>query len=132
MKTYRTRVSVGLLLLIAAICIPCAIAALVAHDIMRTIMIIAVVAVIIGLLFSIKYVIDGETLRVYYLPWCHTDIDIKTITKMERSHNLISSPAASLKRLKISYGKWDSVLVSPRNEDDFIDTVNKIRHNSDQ
>lgn len=56
----------------------------------------------------------------------YNEIDIRTIKKIEPSRSMLSAPAASLNRLKISYGKYDEVLVSPRYQDDFIKTINEI------
>jgi len=74
---------------------------------------------------KIKYVIDGDTLKIYSFFWIHNDIDIKSIRKMEPSRCVLSSPAASLKRLAIHYNKYDVVYVSPRNQEDFINEIKK-------
>ncbi|MGM9699458.1 MAG: PH domain-containing protein [Prevotella sp.] len=65
-------------------------------------------------------------MKVYSFWGIHQNVDIATITKMEQSRCLLSSPAASLKRLAIYYGKCDVVYISPRNQDDFISEINRI------
>lgn len=45
---------------------------------------------------------------------------ISEIVTMERSYNLISSPAVSLKRLQITFARGWSWLISPVREQDFI------------
>lgn len=77
--------------------------------------------------YSIKYVIDGEKLKIYSFGIKIQIININDITKMEPSNCIISSPAASLKRLAIHYGKRKVVYISPRNQDDFIQAINAAK-----
>ena len=61
----------------------------------------------------------------------HTDIKIESIKKMKPSRCLLSSPAGSLKRLAIHYNKYDVVYISPRNQEDFINEINKRRESKE-
>ncbi|SET05895.1 PH domain-containing protein [Hymenobacter actinosclerus] len=47
-------------------------------------------------------------------------VRVADITQVEKSHNLLSSPALSLDRLKIYYGKYDFVLISPADRAGFL------------
>lgn len=47
-------------------------------------------------------------------------IDIQEITKAVKSRSLLSSPALSLDRLEITYRKYDSVLISPKDKEGFV------------
>ena len=127
MKTYRTRISIALLLILAAILFLVAVLSYTEQKYTGIVVSVVSFILIIGLFCCIKYVIDGKTLRVYYFPGVHTDIDITTITKMERSWNPLSSPAASIKRLAVHFGKGDVVYISPRHEQEFIDEINRIK-----
>jgi len=125
-KTYKSRVSILLVMLIVVICmIPIIFVPKEDYLVFLAVMSPIVCAVILPL-FSIKYVIDGNTLRICSMWIFHNDIDIRTIKMIEPSRSILSAPAASLNRLKISYGKYDEVLVSPRYQDDFIKTINEI------
>ncbi|MEG0697900.1 MAG: PH domain-containing protein, partial [Algoriella sp.] len=53
-------------------------------------------------------------------------IDINSITKISKTNNPISSPALSLDRIEIFYNKYDSVIISPKNEQEFIQDLQKI------
>lgn len=53
-------------------------------------------------------------------------IDINQIKSIEKSNSILSSPAASRKRISIKYGKYDDILVSPKNQEDFIQELLKI------
>ena len=127
MKTYRSRISIILVLALAAIIFTGAVLSYTEQKYTGMVISAVTFLLIIALFCCIKYVIDGKTLRVYYFPGIHTDIDITTITKMERSWNPLSSPAASLKRLAVHFGKGDVIYISPRHEQEFIDEINRIK-----
>ena len=126
MKTYRSRISISLLLIVTVACfVPVAFVSI------EEMWHIAVAMLLIYLLIlscirGIKYVIEGNTLKVYSYWGIHQDIDIATITKMEQSRCMLSSPAASFKRLAIYYFKCDVIYISPRNQKDFINEINRI------
>lgn len=126
MKTYRTRISVRLILIVSVSWfLP--IAFVPSEEMLHvTAITIPIFLMILLCFYGIKYVIDGKTLKVYSFWGIHQDIDITTITKMEKSSCILSAPAASLKRLAIYYGKFDVVYISPRNQEDFICEINKI------
>ncbi|NMH25109.1 PH domain-containing protein [Flavobacterium solisilvae] len=73
---------------------------------------------------TIQYKIDGENLVIW-----KTKIDIKTIRKIYRTNNPLSSPAMSLDRIAIVYNKFDEVLLSPEERDEFINELLKINPN---
>lgn len=128
MKTYRTRISIILLLIIAAIFLAPIFLYIREPKTGGLITIILTFALVLAIIFSCKYVIDGETLKVYYFFGIHKDIPIKSIKDITPSRNPISSPAASLKRIAIHYGDNDVILISPRNQDEFIEQINKIKN----
>lgn len=73
---------------------------------------------------TIQYKIDGENLVIW-----KTKIDIKTIRKIYRTNNPLSSPAMSLDRIAIVYNKFDEVLLSPKEREEFINELLKINPN---
>ncbi|MCG9792995.1 PH domain-containing protein [Flavobacterium algicola] len=77
-------------------------------------------------LLSIKYTIAKDNLNIKCGFFVNKNIDIKTIRKISETHNLLSSPAASLDRLEIVYNKFDSVLISPKDKDRFLKDLKRI------
>ena len=75
--------------------------------------------------FGLKYEIDNEVLLVKIGPITIYCITIKEIVSVNRSFNPLSSPAASLKRIKVDFGKG-SVLISPDKEKRFIGDLKKV------
>jgi hypothetical protein len=74
---------------------------------------------VIWLWFSTYYVIDEKNLLIEYGPFRKT-VPLHTITSVRKTNNPLSSPALSLKRLEILYGKYDTALISPKDRDEFI------------
>jgi hypothetical protein len=85
------------------------------------------------LLFGIKYTIEGKVLRVHYSFFYSERINIDEITEIANTHTLLSAPAASLDRVKITYGK-KYVILSPKDKQMFVKqlcdmSANQIRVN---
>lgn len=81
---------------------------------------------IIYICFDIKYFIKENNLIIKSGFIKMGSIDINQIKSIEKSNNILSSPAASLNRISIKYGKYDDILVSPKNQEDFIQELLKI------
>ena len=78
--------------------------------------------VLIGIMFSkIKYVIDGQILKIWWIK-----VEIKSIKRIYKTRNPLSSPALSLDRIAIVYNKYDEVLISPKNKKEFVEELLKI------
>ncbi|MFT6866558.1 MAG: hypothetical protein ACJA08_001389 [Cyclobacteriaceae bacterium] len=56
----------------------------------------------------------------------NSKVDISKIKSVSKTRNLISSPAPSLDRIALKYGKWDSAIISPKDKTRFIEELLKI------
>lgn len=126
MKVYRSRISLTLVAFMLLVCygpflfIP-------EEGMMPTFVAVTIVVVCVLLCFcGIKYVIDGDVLKIYSFWGIHEDIKISSITKIERSRCPLSSPAASLDRLAIRYNKNDVIYISPRREEEFLEDIKRL------
>ncbi|WP_166242931.1 PH domain-containing protein [Paenibacillus turpanensis] len=70
------------------------------------------------------YVIDDSHLLIRYGPF-KKNIPLSAIVSVKNTTNPSSSPALSLQRLEIAYNRYDSVLVSPQNRDQFLELLSK-------
>lgn len=77
-------------------------------------------AFFLPLLMGTYYRIEAEDLQIKSGFLHNQKIAIKDIQKIKETKDLISSPALSLDRLAIFTGRYDSVLVSPKDKDAFI------------
>ena len=88
----------------------------------RAFIIVAMVLVTF-LLFAVFrntcYEVGADELRVVSGPF-RWKIPLSEITDIQPTHNPLSSPALSMDRLKVSYGKRKFVLISPADKDGFL------------
>ncbi|WP_445509581.1 PH domain-containing protein [Rossellomorea marisflavi] len=69
--------------------------------------------------FTTYYLLSDTHLIIRYGPFKKT-IPLDSITSVKKMSNPISSPALSLKRIEILYDRYDMVLISPKDRDEFI------------
>lgn len=88
-----------------------------------------VILFMVYMFMSTVYIVDNELLIVKSGFVFNDTIKIKTIRKIGETYNLLSSPATSLDRLEITYNKYDSVLISPKDKYLFIENLTSINPN---
>ncbi|WP_284090407.1 PH domain-containing protein [Acinetobacter pittii] len=79
-------------------------------------------------IFNTYYLVENNTLTIRSLVF-RWKININDITRIEPTHNPLSSPALSLDRLKIYYmkdGRVATVMISPKDKEGFL---NMLRNN---
>lgn len=87
----------------------------------------ALVALLVGhLFFTTCYMVEKNTLTVKSSVLINIKIDIATIRKITETNNPLSSPALSLDRLWIDYGKNGAVMISPKDKEGFIRQILQI------
>ena len=79
-------------------------------------------ALLLWLWFGTNYKIDDENLIVKSGPFKST-IDIKSIKKLRATKTLLAGPALSIDRIEIQYKRYDSVIVSPKEKNKFIESL---------
>lgn len=77
--------------------------------------------------YTTIYTIRGNELYVRSGFFKMAPIDILSISRIRRSNNPLSAPAASLRRLEIRYGKGKFLLVSPKEEAEFIGALQAVQ-----
>jgi len=70
--------------------------------------------------FTMRYVIDDEYLLIRTKFFPSQKVALQDIRKIEESNSILAAPAFSFDRLEILYNKYDSILVSPENKEQFI------------
>lgn len=78
------------------------------------------------LLITTRYTLDSEmlTVRGGPLKW---RIPVKDITAITPTRNVLASPALSMDRLRINYGRNRSVMISPRDKTQFLKDIEALR-----
>lgn len=121
MRVYKSKIDWWLIIVIAVVfCYPM-IDGFLNHDYTLSLISFAVLVSVFLLFKSITYKIDGEQLIIW-----RKKINIKSIKKVYRTNNPMSSPALSLDRIAVTYDKFDEVLISPKEREEFIQELLKI------
>lgn len=123
---FRSGISKGIILLLTIVIV----VPLISTIIFRAwagVIVLACVAAFIGHLFVMTdYTVSGNTLKVRSGIIINMVIDIASITKIEPTNSILSSPALSFDRLEVFYNKYDSVIISPKDKAGFIAKLEEI------
>ena len=131
-KVFRSRISVLLIVFVLAVLIPVSIP-IFQNKVHQGMYVLSGLFFLLIFLFAgMRYIILGSKLfiKIWFIPiWC---VEIGSIISVERSYNPLSSPAASLKRLRIGIGgkaKFPYMLISPVREQEFIEELKAVNPN---
>lgn len=80
----------------------------------------------LSIFFNTYYRIEKNILNVKSGILFKKQIDIHSIYKIKEIKSCISAPALSTKRLEIFYNRFDSVMVTPKEETEMIEALLKI------
>ena len=83
---------------------------------------IAVVALMLWLIIGTHYTVDRGTLRIVSGPF-RWKVAIDQISSVEATKSPLSSPALSLDRLRVRYGKNRRILISPADRVGFLEAI---------
>lgn len=86
---------------------------------------IAAIAFIVYTFSTTAYTVEKQSLRIKCGFFIDKSINISGIQKISESYNPLSSPAASLDRLRIVY-RGGEILISPKEKRDFINDMTRI------
>jgi len=78
------------------------------------------------LLMATHYTLEDTELRVRSGPF-RWSVPIREITAITPTRNPLSSPALSLDRLRIDYGRGRSLMISPADKDGFLRELERRR-----
>lgn len=130
-KKYPSKVSYGLLIFIFLVffgpLIPRLIKGPLQIDMIGVIGFLLLVFIfILHLFFKTEYTIDNTKLKIKCGLFYYTTIEIDEIKEISKTKNIISSPAPSFDRIEIKYGKFDEIIISPKNKFDFAKDLTQI------
>lgn len=131
-KVFRSRISWLLVVIVLVVFIPLYIKIYLYKTYQELYVLGGVTLFIIFLFSGMRYIISGEKLHLKIWFISNGSRNITDIVSIKRSYNPLSSPAASLKRLKIHFktGSYDW-LISPVKEQEFIEALKAINQEID-
>lgn len=76
-----------------------------------------------------EYTIEENKLKIKCGFFTYKPIEINEIKEITKSSNIISSPAASFDRIEIKYGKFEEMIISPKNKFEFAKYLTGLNPN---
>jgi Bacterial PH domain len=125
-ETYRSKISLWLVitagLLIAGILV-----LMLVQGAWPGVLIVAFfLAFVVHLYMNTYCTIDGNILQVRCGFIINTKIDIGTITKIVPTNSILSAPALPFNRIEVFYNRYDSIVISPGDNDAIIARLKEI------
>lgn len=77
------------------------------------------IGIIIWIWFDTVYQIDNNTIKIRYGPFKWV-VHIQDISSIGKRKKLLATPALAMDRILLRYGKYGEILISPKNENEFI------------
>lgn len=130
-KTYPSKISYILLLIIAlAFFLPLSLE-MYAQGLSNQVLIVGAIllpvfVLILYTFFTTYYTINNNILYIKSGFLVNSKIDINTITSVKKTNSILSSPAASFDRILIRFGKYDEVILSPKDKIEFINALKGV------
>ena len=81
-----------------------------------------VIGFLIWIWFATGYRIENETIRINNGPF-KRQVNIKDINRISKRSNLLATHSLSIDRLVLHYGKYGEMLLSPKDESEFIELL---------
>ena len=130
-KKYSSKVSYGLLTIVFVVFFSPLILNLVNDGINMNLIVIGLFLILIfGLIthmfFNTVYTIEENKINIKCGFFIYKPVAISDIKEITKSSNIISSPAASFDRIEIKYGKFEELIISPKNKFEFAEHLTKL------
>ena len=130
-RKYKSKVSYGLLFAIFLIMFgpwifKLSYNSLNTQKIVGIFLLIITFGLILHMFLTTLYTVDITKLKIKSGFFSYRSIEIADIIKITRTNSIISSPAASFDRIEIHYGKFKSIIVSPKDKLNFCKDLNEL------
>ena len=130
-RKYKSKVSYGLLIAISLIMFGPLLFKLSDYTlntqrILGILLLLVTFALILHMFLTTIYTIDNDKLKIKSGFFSYKPIEISEIKRITKTNNIISSPAASFDRIEIQYGKFKSIILSPKDKLNFCKDLNEL------
>lgn len=117
---FRSKISIGLALFIFSIPTAILLFFIVQKMWLGGVLLLPVFILILNLYFRTWYKVSDGKLHIRSGMFFDLTLYIESVTHITKTGNIMASPALSLDRLEVKYGKSSMVLISPVDRDRFI------------
>ena len=88
-----------------------------------------ILAFIMHLFFKTEYTIENGKLKIKCGFISFKPIEISQIKRISKTRSILSSPAPSFDRIKIEYGKFGEIIISPKDKVNFAKDLTELNSN---
>lgn len=121
-RTYPSAVSYGLFIPAGLLLAVAAVTTIYSRQVIPSILVTGVIlGIVLPIFLNTTYTISGVTLEVRSGWIVRVDIPVASIKAIRPTNSILSSPALSVAdRIELSYGRFDSIIISPKERAEFI------------
>lgn len=119
---FKSKVDIWLPLLISILILPLLFLLYKNKDFIFILLLMAYGGIMIYI-YSFKYIICGDKLKVYNSFILLNTYDLNDVVLLKKTHSIISSPASSLDRLQLIFINGKNLIISPVDKKKFIEQV---------
>jgi len=123
---YKSKIGVGIVSVLAVVYTACSLLMLFDDSWPGIVVITPAFALVAYTLATTYYIIEGETLKVKSGLFYNKTFNIKAFRKIVKTNSAITAPAASNDRIEIFFNGYDSVVISPKDKEAFINHLKSI------
>ena len=125
-KVYQSKIGIWIVAIMATAFTMGLYGAYMTHDYINLGVLTFIFVFVTYLFATTRYIVTGNLLQVKSGFVVNKKIDITTISKIEETYNPVSSPAASLDRLEVTY-TGGSVIISPKDKCGFVTHLQSVK-----
>ncbi|MDX1277871.1 PH domain-containing protein [Oceanihabitans sediminis] len=93
------------------------------------VLLVLLFAFVLHVFLKTEYTINNKELEIKCGFFSYKPIHISEIREINKTNNIISSPAASFDRIEVKHGKYDSIILSPKDKLQFSKDLREINPN---
>lgn len=119
---YKSKVDIWLPLLISILFLPLLFLIYKNKDFMFFLLLMVYCGIMIYV-YSFKYIISGDKLKVYNSFVLLDTYDLKDVVSLTNTHSIIASPASSFDRLQLVFINGKKIIISPAAKKKFVEQI---------
>lgn len=129
MTKYKSKIDIGLILIVFCIIAISSVPMFVPEIVWLGIVIdLTVILIFLNIIYGTAYIIEEDMLTIRSGIFINKTIDIHDIVEVNKTKDMQSSPALSLDRIRLKLKNKETVMISPKDRDGFINEICSINN----
>ncbi len=129
MTKYKSKIDIGLILIVFCIIAISTVPMFVPEIVWLGIVIdLTVILIFLNIIYGTAYIIEEDMLTIRCGIFINKTIDIHDIVEVNKTKDMQSSPALSFDRIRLKLKNKETVMISPKDRDGFINEICSINN----